>query len=95
MYSDEKPLREAIEDFLKAFKLNDKINQSRIIASWENVVGKLIAKHTTDIKIKNKTLYIKLDSPAIREELSYAKSKLIKNLNKKAGIEIISDIIFR
>ena len=54
----------------------------------------MIARDTTHLYIKHKTLYVKLNSPALREELGYAKSKLIKSLNKAAGVEVIEDIAF-
>jgi hypothetical protein len=44
--------------------------------------------------IKNRTLFVRVDSAALREELSYQVSKLVKKLNQAAGIEAIDDIRF-
>jgi hypothetical protein len=44
--------------------------------------------------VKDRVLFVKVDSAALREELSYQRSKLIKKLNKSAGIEAIDDIRF-
>jgi predicted nucleic acid-binding Zn ribbon protein len=87
-------LRQVIEELIGAYRLSDKLNQARVISLWDNVVGKMIARDTTHLYIKHKTLYEKLNSPALREELGYAKSKLIKSLNKAAGAEVIEDIAF-
>ncbi|GAP42717.1 hypothetical protein TBC1_11856 [Lentimicrobium saccharophilum] len=87
-------LRQVIEELIEAYRLSDKLNQARVISLWDNVVGKMIARDTTHLYIKHKTLYVKLNSPALREELRYAKSKLIKSLNKAAGAEVIEDIAF-
>ncbi|HCT71118.1 hypothetical protein SDC9_14935 [bioreactor metagenome] len=87
-------LRQVIEELIEAYRLSDKLNQARVISLWDNVVGKMIARDTTHLYIKHKTLYVKLNSPALREELGYAKSKLIKSLNKAAGAEVIEDIAF-
>ncbi|KAF5065109.1 Dna[CI] antecedent, DciA [anaerobic digester metagenome] len=87
-------LRQVIEELIEAYRLGDKLNQARVISLWDNVVGKMIARDTTHLYIKHKTLYVKLNSPALREELGYAKSKLIKSLNKAAGAEVIEDIAF-
>lgn len=87
-------LRQVIEELIEAYRLSDKLNQARVISLWDNVVGKMIARDTTHLYIKHKTLYVKLNSPALREELGYAKSKLIKSLNKAAGAEVIEDITF-
>lgn len=87
-------LRQVIEELIEAYRLGDKLNQAWVISLWDNVVGKMIARDTTHLYIKHKTLYVKLNSPALREELGYAKSKLIKSLNKAAGAEVIEDIAF-
>ncbi|MCO5265536.1 MAG: DUF721 domain-containing protein [Lentimicrobium sp.] len=74
--------------------MEDKLNQSKVIGLWDQVVGKMIARDTTHLYIKNRILYVKLNSPALREELGYARTKLVKSLNKAAGGEVIIDIAF-
>ena len=93
-YSNELTLKEAIEQLLNAYGMKDKVNASRLINSWETVVGSMIKRHTLDLNLKRKTLYVKVDSAALRNELSYAKENLIKNLNKYAGANVITDIVF-
>ena len=93
--NNEHSIKEAIELLLKAYKLDDRMAEKRLINSWEEVMGKMIANHTKDIYIKHKQLFVTLDSSALREELSYARTKIIKMLNEKAGTEVINDIILR
>ncbi len=92
--SNEILLKDAISAFLKDNNLEAKLEETRVINSWEEVVGKLIARHTDQMQIKDRVLYIKVDSAALREELSYQRSKLVKSLNKTAGVEAIDDIRF-
>lgn len=87
-------LREVIEELISAYHIEDKLNQSKVIGLWDQVVGKMIARDTTHLYIKNRILYVKLNSPALREELGYARTKLVKSLNKAAGGEVIIDIAF-
>jgi predicted nucleic acid-binding Zn ribbon protein len=87
-------LRDVIEELISAYRIGDRLNQAKVIGMWDSVVGKMIARDTTHLYIKNKTLFVKLNSPALREELGYARSKLIKSLNKAAGSEVIDDIAF-
>ncbi|MCE3278587.1 MAG: hypothetical protein K0S44_778 [Bacteroidetes bacterium] len=58
-------------------------------------MGKMIANHTKDLYIKNKQLFVTLDSSALRNELSMARTKIIKMMNEAAGMEVINDIILR
>ncbi|MCD4682745.1 MAG: DUF721 domain-containing protein [Bacteroidales bacterium] len=92
--SNEQKLKEAIEELLVSYKLQDGLYETKLINSWEGVAGKLITKHTEKLFIKRKTLYIKLDSPALKNELSFARTKLIKSLNKAVNKEVIQDIKF-
>jgi predicted nucleic acid-binding Zn ribbon protein len=85
-------LKDAIEKFLKDFKLEDKLNETKLVGSWEKVAGKLIARHTQEIFVKDQVLYVKADSSALMQELTYMKSKLIDKLNKEAGTVVIKDI---
>jgi len=87
-------LKDAISAFLKDNNLESKLNETRIISAWEGVVGKLISRHTNQMYIKDRILYVKVDSAALREELSYQRSKLVKKLNKASGIEAIDDLKF-
>ncbi len=87
-------IRQVIEELIQAYGIGDKINEARVISNWDKVVGKMIARDTTHLYIRNKTLFVKLNSPALREELGYAKTKLIKSLNRAAGAEVIVDIAF-
>lgn len=92
--SNDQTIREVIEELIAAYHIGDKLNQAKVIGLWDQVVGKMIARETKHLYIKNKILYVKLNSPALRQELGYARTKLVKMLNKAAGTEVISDIAF-
>jgi len=92
--ANEQTLKEAIEQMLKSYKVEKGMNETKIINSWEKITGKMITNHTKGLYIKNKQLYIKLDSPALKHELSFSKTELIKMLNETVNQKIIEDIIF-
>src|ERR1043165_3533819 len=92
---NEQSLKEAIELLLKTYKLDVKIAENKLISLWEEVMGKMIAKHTTDLSIKNKQLYITLDSAALRNELLLSKSKIIELMNEAVGKEVINEVVLR
>ncbi|HRG51851.1 MAG TPA: DUF721 domain-containing protein [Bacteroidia bacterium] len=92
---NEHTLKEAIEQLLKAYRLDSKLAERKLIASWEHVMGIMIAKHTTDLYIKHKQLFVTLDSAALRNELSLAKTKIVKLLNDEAGSEVITEVILK
>lgn len=91
---NENTLKEAINEMLKAYQLDGKMKEVNIVASWERIMGCMIAKHTTNIYIKNQKLFIQIDSPALKSELSLSKHKIIEVLNKEAGTELVTEVIF-
>lgn len=92
---NEHTLKDAINAMMKSYKLDEKMAQNKLLNSWDSIMGKMIAKHTKDLSIKQKQLFVTLDSSALRNELVMAKSKIISLLNEHAGKEIITDIVFK
>lgn len=93
--SNSQSLKEVIQELLKTYRLEGKLNEVKLISSWEKVMGKMIANHTGGIFINKKKLFVKLDSAALRSELSYAKEKIIKMLNDEVGELVIEEVIFQ
>ena len=93
VYFDVKPLGGLIKEFYELHKGPDYMNEIKFINSWPKVVGPFIASHTIDLSIKNNILFVRVDSDALRSELSYSKSLLMKNLNAIAGKEVVKEIV--
>ena len=95
MSSNEQPIKDAIGEFLKVSRLSGKLAEQKIIDGWERLMGKMIAKHTKQISIYDKKLFLHLDSAPLKQELFYSREKLLKMLNDEAGEEVIKEIVFR
>ena len=92
---NEHSLKEVINQLLKVYKLDDKLAERRLISSWDSVMGAMIAKHTKDLSIRNKQLFVTLDSSALRNELAMAKTKIVKMLNDEVGQEVIIEVVLK
>lgn len=95
MSSNEQNIKDAISEFLKVSRLSGKLAEQKIIDGWEKLMGKMIARHTRQISISNKRLYLHLDSAPLKQELFYSREKLIKMLNDEAGENVIEEIVLR
>jgi predicted nucleic acid-binding Zn ribbon protein len=95
MKQNEQTLKEVLEEFIKTLHVSDKFDEVQIKESWGKIMGKMISKHTVNLFLKDKKLFITVDSAALRQELSYAKNKMIKLLNKEIGKPVVEDIVFR
>lgn len=88
-------LDEVIQEYLKALKIDDKIKEVRLIRSWDEMVGKTIARSTKEIYIKNRKLFVQLNSSVIRNELFMIRDGLKNALNDQAGESVIDEIILK
>lgn len=88
-------LAEAIKDYINEMNLGEKLSETAVLNSWEEIVGKAISSRTTRIYIKNHILFIHLSSSVVRNELMMLRESLRDKLNEKAGKEVIRDIVLR
>ena len=84
-----------IKFFIKENNLGNGLETVEVKDLWYKLMKNGIANYTTDINLKNGTLYIKLKSSVLREELSYGKEKIVKLLNEKLKKDIIKKIVLR
>ena len=94
MKYNEQSLGDAIREMIEAYGLEGKLSEATLVESWEKVVGKMIARHTKDVFIKRKKLFVKIDSPALKNELTYNRTTLMEALNEAAGGKVIEEIVF-
>jgi len=92
--NNDSSLKEVLQKLFDAYGWTEKIDGIHIVNSWETVVGGIFAKHTTNLYVKNKKLYVVLDSSVLRNELYMERSNLVKKLNIEVGKEVVDEIIF-
>ena len=93
--SNTQNINDLVNQLLKELKIDHKLKEVRLINSWNEVLGNNIARATSKIFIKNRVLFVYLNSPVVRNELMMLKSTIIKSLNDKVGEKIIDDIVFK
>ena len=93
--SNDQSLGDAIRQFLHSYHLEDKLNETRLIKAWGKIVGPMIERHTQGLYISNRILFVKVDSPALRQELSFFRSRIVKSLNDEIKGNIIDDLVLK
>ena len=84
---------DAIRGMLRQYQLTQKFDEQVLIASWERLVGKPVARHTTRLFIRDKVLFIHLDSPSVKQDLTYGKARIIEIIENEFGAGVIGDIV--
>lgn len=91
----EKPLGQVIKEVLRTYGLEEKLTETRIVSSWEKIMGKPIAGYTDRLYLKNGCLTVHLRSSALKHELDFARSKIIHLINSEFPKPVITDIVFK
>jgi predicted nucleic acid-binding Zn ribbon protein len=94
-YSDSKHIKEILKHVLKQNGLNQGIAENSVISSWKEIVGERINKATNKIYISKKIMFVEIRSAIVKNELNMIKTALVKKINQKAGMEIITKIIIK
>jgi predicted nucleic acid-binding Zn ribbon protein len=92
--SDSVSIGDALQQLIETLKIEQKMNQTRLVAHWESLMGKTIGSRTEKLFIKDHRLFVKLTSPALKHQLTLSKSKIIATINHKLGKNVILDVVF-
>jgi predicted nucleic acid-binding Zn ribbon protein len=84
---------QAIRQLLNSYQLTTKFDEANLIGSWERIAGKPIAGRTKKIYIRNKVLFVELDSPSMKHDFSLHKQQVLDLFRNEFGVGVIADII--
>ncbi len=92
---NEQPLKEVIQQLLDTYHLKEKVNELRLVQSWETLFGKTIAKYTQKMFVSNKKLHLTITSAPLRQELMYSREKLIERINEAIEEDFVREVVVR
>ena len=92
---DEIKIGVLLSKFLKNNNLEKGLEKVDAKDAWYKIMKNGVSNYTTDVHLKNKTLYVSLSSSTLREELSYGKEKIINLLNEALEKDAIKKIVLR
>src|SRR5260221_6832292 len=84
---------QAIHQLLSEFSITSKCDEANLVASWERLVGKPIAKRTKKVFVRNKVVFVELESPSMKHDLQLHKSKILEIFRKEFGADAVGDIV--
>ena len=90
----EQSVEKLVMQQLRFLGLETPLLQKRLVESWPTVAGEAIARFTTNVRIQNQTLFVRLSVPALRADLSMRRQEFVQRLNQHVGAQIIADIRF-
>jgi predicted nucleic acid-binding Zn ribbon protein len=87
---------EGINEILGRLKeqslLGKQLELSLIWEQWEQIAGPALSKHGTPYAVDEGQLRVRVDSPVWMHKYAYHKWRIIKEINRRARKELISDL---
>jgi hypothetical protein len=89
------PIAKILDDFFADNPhLLDRMAETRLVNYWNNGLNPAVSRYTDNLFVKNRTLFVKLTSSVLKNELMMHRKQMIINLNREAGRDVIDDIVF-
>ena len=93
--NDTQTLKEAMQKLLQSYRLQQKYTETEMVNAWGRLMGKPIAKRTTQVYFHDKKLFVKLNSAPLKQELQMSKTKVLTILRQEFGADAVEDIVFQ
>ncbi len=93
--SNESSIADVLQQFIHQNRLEAGMDKIDVEQAWKNLMGNGVNSYTQEVILKGSTLYVKLTSAVLREELGYGKQKIITMLNEELRKEVVKDIVLR
>ena len=84
-----------LEEFFQRPYIAAKVAEGKLPETWRAVVGNRAADETTELRLENHILHVRIRSSVLRQELFYQREALKEELNARSGVKLIHAVIIR
>jgi predicted nucleic acid-binding Zn ribbon protein len=91
--TNDEPIGDILKQMVRAFKLDQNLNKTKIENLWEQQMGKTIATYTREIIVKDHKLFVKIESASLRSELHFGREKILRMMNDALGENYLKEVI--
>ena len=89
---DVQSISDLLNMYLRREGLETPLLQKRAVDAWDTLMGPSFARFTGEKFIKNQTLFVKILNPALRQDLTMMRSRIVKRINETVGSQVIVDV---
>lgn len=91
--TNQETLGDVIERMLRVYRLKSGLTEISLKSDWEQIVGTVVASRTDDILLRGGKLILKMNSPAMRQELHYQREDIKENVNRHLKQDLIKEVL--
>ena len=86
-------VKDLMGSFIQENNFAKGIQKISVKENWDSLMGNGVMSYTEKVELRKGTLFVKLSSSVLREELSYGKDKIKDMMNDAIGGEEIKKVI--
>ena len=83
------------EEFFKRPYVSATRAEAKLPDTWREIVGDRAAEITTELRLENRILYVRIQSSVLRSELFYQREALREEINRRSGVRLVNAVIIR
>lgn len=91
--NDDLTIKQAVDKMLEVYRLRQKYDETSVITAWPEIIGKAIANRTEKIYIRDKKLYVYVESAVIKNELAIMRRQIIGRVNEYVGHVMVEEFV--
>ena len=84
---------ELLDEFFQRPYVAAKVAEGRLRDTWREIVGP--AADTTELRLENHILHVRIRSSILRNELFYQREALGAEINRRSKIRLVNAVIIR
>ena len=84
-----------LEEFFARPYVAAKVAEGRLPDTWREVVGDAVANLTTDLRLENRILYVRLQSSVVRQELFYQREAPRERNTEVSPVRLVNAVIVK
>jgi len=84
-----------LKEFFSRPYVAAKVAEGKLPDTWRAIVGDRAADETTELKLENRVLYVRIRSSILRSELFYQRDALRREINSRSGVPLVNVVIIR
>jgi hypothetical protein len=93
-YNHKQNISDLLRIFLRQHGLEKGYLEFQVLECWKKFMGPMINARTDEIFIREKTIFVKLSSAPLKQELSMEKTKILEHLCTEVPAANIEEIKF-
>lgn len=91
--TNDQPIGDILQQMVRQNQWKTRLDRVKIKEVWLRVMGETVARYTRHVTLRGKTLVLLIDSAPLKQELSYAKAKIIRLVNEECGEELVKEVL--